>query len=183
MELKTHNAAIPVLEGRAMLRADYSPRDGATGEVTFQLEDQESSELTEITLRLDPWSPDGFEVYDWSDCNVLVVCSSRRVVSLAGEALRLSSAVGLEYEEGENLDRPWFLELRTVRLLVVATDRRVWCLDQHGTIRWFWSARYDASERWIFDAPKALGGALHVPVRTMAGDSMSVLSVVDGLEG
>lgn len=181
MELKTHGQAIDLRGGQARFSAEYTPGDGAAGVVVFRLEDQESFEAKQLCLRVDPWSADAFELYEYEAGQSLVICCARQIVSLDLESLSLRSVVGLEYEEGESIDRPWFVELAELGSLVVATERRVLCLDGSAAIRWIWSARSDSVERWITGSPKAVGRVIHVPVRTMRGDSVVALSADTGL--
>jgi hypothetical protein len=182
MLLETHDDEIPVLGARARLGCEYEPRDRGPGSVCFYLEDQETFERSETTIRLDPWFANTYEVLEWIHGRSLVVCGARQIVVLTTSPLRLSAAVALEYEEAETLDRPWIVESGDPCLLAIATERRVWCLDERIAIRWSWPARGCAEDRWIIAPPRMADGELHVPVRTMLGDSVVRIALDDGVE-
>lgn len=182
MQLKTHGDEVAVMHGRAMLSAEYTPGDRGPGKLVLALVDQETGDRHETVLRLDPWSGNVYEVFEWTQGGALIVCGVPQIVALGLPTLELGGAVGLEYEEAETIDHPWVVEVPDVRRLVVATERRIWCLDERIAIRWMWSARTDHDDRWLFEAPRAVGRDLHVPVRMVHRDGIIELSADQGLE-
>lgn len=181
MQLKTHGDELAVMQGRAMVSADYTPGDRGPGQLTLEIVDQETFESGQVVLRLDPWIGNVYEVIEWPQCDVLLLCGAPQIVALALPTLRFGAAVALEYEEVDTLDRPWVIEIPD-RRLAVATERRIWCLDERIAIRWMWSSRTGSDDRWLFEAPRVEGGDLHVPVRMLHGDGIVELSADDGIE-
>jgi hypothetical protein len=182
MQLKTHGDELAMMGRRAMLTAEYTPGDRGPGRVALSLVDQDTGEASDTALQLDPWSGDVYEVFEWSECGALILCGAPQVVALALPELGFGAAVGLEYEEAETLDHPWFVEVPELRLLVVATERRMWCLDERLAIRWLWSARTQHDDRWLHGPPRAVGRDLVISTRTLHRDREILVSADRGIE-
>lgn len=181
MQLKTHGDELAVMRGRAMLSADYTPGDRGPGKLALEIVDQETFESKQAVVHLDPWRGNVYEVIEWPECEALLLCGAPQIVALALPTLRFGAAVALEYEEVDTLDRPWVVEIPN-RRLVVATERRIWCLDERIAIRWMWSSRTGREDRWLFEAPRMEGSDLRVPVRMLHRDGIVALSADDGIE-
>lgn len=180
MVLEIHGE-IAVRGGLATLSSEYSPAERGPGKLRLLAEDQTTFESAKVTLKLDPWSPDGYELIEWAGSDVLLLCGAQAVVALKATTLVVGSSVGLEYEEAETLDRPWACSVHERSLLVLATERRVWCIDESARMTWIWSCRTSARERWICGAPEVTGETVRVPIRTLRGELVVELTS-DGLE-
>jgi hypothetical protein len=180
MQTTTHGVAI-VQAGRAHLVSDYHVGDGGPGELSLTLEDQETLAVVEGRLRLDPWFADTYELFDWRAGDCLTVCGAQAVVAVRTSALAIASSVALEYEEAETLDRPWFHEIPDRPAMLIATDRRIWCLGPQAAITWIWSCRSSQRESWIAGPPAVVGARVRVPLGTLAGTATVELSLADGL--
>jgi hypothetical protein len=100
-------------------------------------------------------------------------------VAIDASSLSLLSSVALEYEEGERIGSPWHVQLEGH--LVLATERRVWCLDECGAIRWMWSCSASERDSWISGQPVAEGDRVRVPLRTFHRDFSVELCLGNGL--
>lgn len=181
MQLKTHGEVL-VRSGRVLLQADYSSGDGGPGVLSLRLEDQETFDAVDGRLRLDPWSGDAYELFDWPAGNCFVLCGAQAVVALNVSTLAIASSVTMEYEEGETIDAPWFVEAHEHHALVIATERRVWRLDDRGAIRWMWSCATAEYERWILDSPEVADARVRIPLGAERRDISIELSLIDGLQ-
>jgi hypothetical protein len=137
-----------------------------------------TGEAKEITLRIDPWAPEGFRMHEWREASGLMVCGATRLVMLDAAELSLKATVPLEYEECETGDRPWFVETKGV--LLVATETRLFCFDERLAIRWCWTTRVYSDEWWTLTAPPIVEGTsiqMHLlsPKRTV----LHTISLVD----
>jgi hypothetical protein len=182
MQLKTHGDEVAVMQGRALLSAEYTPGDRGPGSVVLALVDQDTGDTAETVLRLDPWFRDHYEIIEWPQCSALLICGARQIVALSLPTLGFGAAVAVEYEEADTIERPWTVEVPELRLLIVATERRIWCLDERIAIRWLWSSRTGPDDRWLVAAPRAVGRELHVPVGTVHRDLTIELSADQGIE-
>jgi hypothetical protein len=167
---------------RALLFADYSSGDAGPGVLSLRLEDQVTFDIAEATLRLDPWSAGGYEVFDWPGGDCIVICGSDAIVALNGSNLALGSSVAMEYEEGETIDAPWFGDAKDCRALIVATEWRVWCLSDRAVVKWVWRCGTTEQDRRICGAPTIGGFRVFVPLRARDGDLIVELSLDDGLQ-
>ncbi len=181
MNLYTDGSEIPLRGGRALLSAEYTPGDRGPGLVRLTSQDQVTGDLVESAIRLDRWRATSFDVYEWVDADVLVICGSPSIVAVQTSTLRLGSAFCLEYEEGDTIKRPWFVP-SDHRLLVVATPRHAWAIDHSAAIRWTWACQQSTTRRWISGAPWLVGREVHVPVETVAKNSVAELGLDDGIE-
>ncbi len=178
--LETHGT-VSLRSGRLLLEADYCPGSGEPRLLSMNLEDQQTWESVRGTLRLDPWRADEYRVIDLAMSNHLVLCGAQAVVTVDASNLAVRSSVSLEYEEGETLDSPWYTEIEADRSALLATERRVWCLDERGAIRWVWGCRTSDEYRWISGAPVMRGDRVRVPLRNATRDLAVDLQVTDGL--
>ncbi len=181
IQLNTHGEVL-VRSGRALLQADYSSGDGAPGVLSLRLEDQETFDAVDGRLRLDPWSGDVYEMFDWTAGDCFVICGAQAVVALKASTLAIVSSVAMEYEEGETIEAPWFSEAHEHHALIIATERRVWCLDDRATIRWMWSCATAEYERWILNPPEVADGRVRISLGTDHRDISIELSIIDGLQ-
>lgn len=146
-----------------------------------RLEDQETYESVEGLIRLDPWIADEYGLIEFGTGNCFLICGAQAVVSVDASNLVLLSSVGLEYQEGETIDSPWHVEIEGSGLLVVATERRVWCVDERGAIRWLWSCSTSEQDGWISGEPAVGDERVCVPLRTAKRDLSVELQLRDGL--
>lgn len=164
-----------------LLKVDWRPGDVGPGLLSLVLEDQETSHAVEGRVRLDPWIADEYRLIEVSTGNCFVICGSPAVVVVDGTSLALLSSMSLEYGEGETIDLPWCAESED-RRFVLATERRVWCVDERGMIRWIWGCMNNDRYRAIVAVPRVTGDRVRVPLRNLQGDFFVDLLLSDGLE-
>jgi hypothetical protein len=180
MMLKTHGTAA-LWSGRILIETDYRPGNGGPGLLSLRLEDQETYESVDGLIRLDPWIGDEYGVVEFRTGNCFLICGAQAVVALDASNLALMSSLGLEYQEGETIDAPWHVEIEGSRLLILATERRVWCVDQRGATRWVWGCLTSEQDRWVSAEPVPIDDCVRVPLRSAKGDVSVDLQVRDGL--
>jgi hypothetical protein len=180
MLLKTHDS-VWLGSGRVLLETDYRPGDAGPGQLLLRTEDQESFESVTGKLRLDPWIADEYALIEFKTGKCFLLCGAQAVVAVDIASLAWCSSVGLEYQEGKTIDSPWHAESEASRLLIVSTERRVWCVDEGGAIRWVWSCATSDQSRWIRGAPVVVGERVVIPLRTTAADLSVELRLSDGL--
>jgi hypothetical protein len=180
MMLKTHGTAL-LSSGRVLIETDYRPGTGGPGLLSLRLEDQETYEAVEGLVRLDPWIGDEYSVIEFRTGHCFLICGAQAVVAVGASNLTLLSSLGLEYEEGETIALPWHTEIEGSRLLVLATERRVWCVDGNGAIRWVWGCLTNEQHRWISGEPALVDDCVRVSLRSAKGDSSVDLQIRDGL--
>jgi hypothetical protein len=127
------------------------------------------------------WIGDEYRVIEFGTGNCFLICGAQAVVAVDVSNLALLSSLGLEYQEGETIDSPWHREIEGSRLLVLATERRVWCVDERGAIRWVWGCLTSEEDRWISAEPVIGDDRVRVPLRSAKGDLSVDLKVEDGL--
>jgi hypothetical protein len=176
MILQTDGTALTLQDGESTLTAEYAAGDSRTGVLKLHLDDRTT------TLRLDPWSPESYELYDCRSPKCLVLGGAERLVVLDRETLDFRASLWFEYEETETIDQPWFAESADGQFLVIATDRRVWCLDQRAAIRWCWSVRTRPETYFIEAAPLVDEQIIRVPVRSFRDERTIGLEIHDGQE-
>jgi len=182
MVLTTHGCHIDIGDKNNVLLAEYQPSDGGVGSLTLVLEDQSSMNSVRRTLQLDPWMADRYELYESTMCEALIICGARAIVALRSSILEFGCSIALEYEEAETIDRPWFTDIPDRRFLVVATERRAWCIDDRVAFRWIWNCRTDEEDRWISGAPLIEGARLLMPVRSLHREFLIEISMDEGNE-
>jgi len=180
MILRSHGTAA-LRGGSALLEADYHAGDGEPGVLSLTLQDQETGKSVDGAIRLDPWFGDEYPLIEPGSGSCFLICGASAVVAVNASSLAWASSVGLEYQEGETLDLPWHAEVGDRRMLVAATERRVWCVDEHGAIRWLWSCSTSDIDRWISGPPVVASGEVCVPLRTRQTDRVVKLRLEDGL--
>jgi hypothetical protein len=178
--LKTHGTAA-LQSGRKLVETEYRPADRGPGLLSLRLEDQETHLSVHGAVRLDPWIADEFGMIEFRTGNCLLICGAQAVIAVDASSLALLSSVALEYQEGETIDLPWHAEIAERRLLIVATERRVWCIDDRGGIRWVWGCVTSEQDTWVSAAPVSRGDHVRVPLRSARGDFFVDLLVQDGL--
>lgn len=180
MMLKTHGVAA-LRSGRVLIEGDYRPGSGGPGLLLLRLQDQETHESVEGLIRLDPWIGDEYSLIEFRTGNCFLICGAQAVVAVDASNLALLSSLGLEYQEGETIDSPWHTEIEGIRLLILATERRVWCVDERGAIRWVWGCLTSEQDRWVSGEPAIRDDCVRVPLRSAKGDLFVDLQVKDGL--
>ncbi len=180
--LKTHGRR-RMTSRPAELETNYRPGENDVGSLALRLEDQTTFDSVEGKVRLDPWSADGYVLLELKTAEVLILCGAQAIVAIDARTLAWRSSVGLEYEECETLIAPWHSESTEMRGAVVATDRRVWRVDEAGAIRWMWSAKTTDEERWIVAAPDISGGTVRMSLRTLRRQPPDVTIVLDATDG
>lgn len=180
MRLQTHGTTV-LRAGRAVIETDYHAGDGGPGVVSLRLEDQETGDAVEGQLRLDPWSAYEYPLIEFRTGNALVICGAQAIVTVDVPSLTLRSSLALGYEECDRLDAPWHAECEHHRLLVLATERRVWCIDQRGAIRWIWGCQTTERDTWITAEPIISADRVRVSLRDIARDVVVDLRLRDGL--
>lgn len=180
MIINTHGAT-SLRSGRVLLETNYHPGTGGPGLLSLRLEDQETYEAVDGLIRLDPWIGDEYSLIEFRTGNCFLICGAQAVVAVDASNLALVSSLGLEYLEGETIDSPWHTENEGSRLLILATERRVWCVDECGAIRWVWGCRTNEQDRWVSAEPVIRDHCVHVPLRSTKGDLSVDLQVKDGL--
>jgi hypothetical protein len=181
LALDTDGRELPLRGGRVMLSATYAHDDAAPGVLELSSQDQVTGDIVETTLRLSRW-PSGFEVREWIEGDVLVLCGTPSIVTLNASTLAFGSAVGLAHEEGELVGIPWCATPADNRLLLLATEQRVWVVDSTAAIRWVWSCQRSNVRRRILAAPRVADRVVHVPVWTGGGERTVELRLDDGIE-
>lgn len=181
MIIRTHRTT-ELRSGRILLETDWQPGDaGRPGLLWLRLEDQETYESVDGRVRLDPWIADEFHIIELTTGDCFVLCGSPAVVALDASSLALISSLGLEYEEGERIGTPWHVELVESRMLLLATERRVWCVDERGAIRWVWGRQTSDRYMQISGAPVPRGDRIRVPLVSAKGELSVDLQLNDGL--
>lgn len=175
--LRTHGTTA-LRSGRALIETDYRPGDRGPGLLAMRLEDQETGESVEASIRLDPWSGHEYRLIE-PVASYVVICGAQAIVAIDASTLAWLSSVALEYEEGERIGSPWHVEIEG--RLVLATERRVWCLDERGVIQWMWSCSASERDSWISGQPVAEGDRVRLPLRTFHRDFSVELRLGDGL--
>lgn len=180
MIVRTHGT-VELQAGRILLETDWQPGDAdRPGLLSLRLEDQETYESVEGRLRLDPLIADEYLLIELTgECFIL--CGSPAVVALDAASLALISSLGLEYEEAELIGTPWHVEILESRMLILATERRVWCVDERGAIRWVWGCQTSDRYLQISGAPVPRGDRIRVPLVSAKGELSIELLLSDGL--
>jgi hypothetical protein len=179
--IRTHGTA-ELRSGRVRLEADYQPGDaGRPGLLSLRLEDQETYESVDGVIRLDPWIADEYRLIEPTTGDCFLLCGAQAVVAIDASTLAWRSSLGLEYQEGETIDAPWHSEIVERRLLILATERRVWCVDERGAIRWVWGCLTSDRYTRISGEPVPRGDRVGVPLQRAKGDFYVDLQLNDGL--
>jgi hypothetical protein len=179
MRLSTHgNARLQAHESH--LKTDYRPADSGIGLLALERHDEVTADVVYGSVRLDPWIADEYRLIEFATGNCFLICGAEAVVALDRSGLTWLSSVGLEAQECETLDAPWHVELAHVRQLVVATERRAWCIDERGGIRWMWSCSRAERDSWISGPPSVEQGSIVIPIKTARTDRTIALAITDG---
>lgn len=181
MKLATSEAGIPIFAGGQRLSASYASADRGAGTLNLCIEDDATGDVAEGSVKLDPWLLNIYEVEQWRDGNALVVCGAQAVVTMNATTLQSDGRVAFEYEEAEALERPWFTLSNSGEMLV-ATERRVWCIDKRLAIRWMWSCNTTADRTWICAQPLVVGKEIVLSVQSRRRPSIVRLSLEEGVE-
>lgn len=181
MIVRAHGTA-ELRSGRVLLETDWRPGDaGRPGLLSLRLEDQETYESVEGRVRLDPWIADEYLLIEHPTGDGFILCGSPAVVALDAVSLALISSLGLEHEEGEIIGTPWQVEIAESRRLILATERRVWCVDERGAIRWVWGCQTGDRSTQVSAAPVPRGDRIRVPLVGAKGELQVELLLNDGL--
>lgn len=162
------------------LETDYTPGDVGPGTLRMRIDDARTLESREIAIRLDPWIADEYRTFEWTS-SLLLVFGAHAAVVVDLEDVAVRSSVAFVEDEVETRDAPWCVALEAPRCLIVATTRRIWCVDEGGATRWVW--RCPEGDGWwsIHDAPERHGAGLVVPLHGPRGDSSCAVGLADGL--
>lgn len=152
---------------------------GDPGLLTLRHTDPAGLESSEVELRIDPWAPEGFLVYEWTAGRALAVCGASLLLVLAQPSLELQAAVPWEYEECEVGDFPYFVDAGSVML--VATETRVFCIDDRLAIRWCWTVKVYSNDWWKLAAPPRVeADRVVLLLRSASRDVTVAISIADG---
>ncbi|AKU93472.1 hypothetical protein AKJ09_00136 [Labilithrix luteola] len=179
MKLETHGDKQLVQSDRATLSSEATPAERGPWLLALRLEDQRTFDVVETTLRLSPATSE-YEGFDWAAGRCLVIHGSEALVALNAHDLRIRCSVAFEYKEARLVGQPWYREAGDV--LLIATDRRVWCLEQGGSMRWMWSCRLVDEYRFLSAPPEVVGSAVRLRLGSKSGEEAIELSLADGLE-
>ncbi len=179
MKLGTDGRSLSIRRGSVTLRADQVVWRERVSSLVLEIVRHDPVDVLEIKLNLDPWFADAYEVHDWEVADAIVLSGAGQVVAVSLHAPHRVAAMGLEYEEAETIDSPWFVEVGS-DALVVATERRAWCIDASPSIRWCWNARTGPDDRWVCGAPRVESEAVLVPIRSRGGELLARLNIRDG---
>lgn len=177
--LKTHGSSLS-RSRRYLVESEYSPSDGGIGVLLLRLQEQTSFECRELRIRLDPLIADEYVWIEPGSDAYFVVCGAQGVVVVDVLTASLLTSVAWHADEGETVGVPWCVE--DAGGLIVATELRVWCLDDHGRVRWMWSCPQGPESVRITGSPSVRDGSVHVPmVRALGEEICLVLNIRDGL--
>jgi hypothetical protein len=125
----------------AILAGSYVPieRD-PPGTLSIFLEDQTTFDQVEAKFRLDPWQPEGYQVFDAASCGAIIVCGSSFLVLNAID-LVVGSRIELDDEEGVTINCLLCVNQSDKHVTILATDQRVCCLTTGGVLKWMWRCR------------------------------------------
>jgi hypothetical protein len=182
MILKKDGTQVALESGSKWVTATYTPADRGPGLLKLQFQDQATWDIREADLRLDPWIADAYDLYEWRAARACVLSGAMRIVVLDLDTLRTSAAICLEVGEGETIERPRFVETDDGRRLLVATESRVFCLDETRAIRWCWSVRSRDDGYVLHAAPQIVGGSVHVQMMRIDAVRTVLLSLEDAVE-
>jgi hypothetical protein len=165
------------LESGGQLAAQYVAGD--PGRLTLRHTDQAGSASSEVELRLEPWAPEGFLVHEWAAGGALAVCGASRLLILAEPSLELRAAVPWEYGECEVGDFPYFVT--TDGAMLIATETRVFCVDDRLAFRWCWTVKVYSNDWWKLAAPPRVeADKVSLLLRSASRDVTVVISIADG---
>jgi hypothetical protein len=152
MQLLIDGTELP-LAGGISLSASYLPQEIGLGSLNLRCNDVVTYDTRTICVPLDPWCPDGYRIEQALGGKALVVCGATRIVVIEMPCLRVKAAIPLEYEECETQGLPWFVIGSGVML--IATETRVFCLDERIAFRWCWTVAAYSKDWWqISQAPR-----------------------------
>lgn len=178
--LRTHGTT-SLRAGCKRLEAHWRPGDVGPGLLSLRLEDQTTYDAVEGQVRLDPWIADEYRLIEFDRGECFVLCGAQAVVAINEVTLTSVSEVALLDEETKTIDCPWHVEVAERRLLLLATEQRIWCVDACGAIRWIWSSAHADQHATIADRPVVLGERVRLPLRTFHRDLSVELLIADGL--
>lgn len=171
------NSELALGDGR-YLRSEYVPKDGGVGRLSVGLLDESGDELATSAWDLDPWAPEGFVVYDWKPGGACLVCGATHVLLIESSSLALCGAVPLESGEYQTLSTPWFVA--SDKLLVLASEWRVACIDRRIALRWIWSTRTYSADSWmIAETPELTMSSIRVRLARLARQQELNLRTID----
>lgn len=157
MELLIDGTELP-LSGDILLSASYHRQETGVGSLNLRCTSAVTYDARTISLPLDPWCPEGYRVEQGLGGRVLVICGATRIVVVELPSLRVTAAIPLEYEECERQGLPWFVVGAGVML--IATETRVWCLDERFAFRWCWTVAAHSKDWWEISKAPSINGML-----------------------
>lgn len=171
------------LKDRTLTVAEYT--GGQPPSFRLFAVDEVDGKVAEKSLRMAPWAPEGFRVYDWHAVGGLVLCGAQQLRLLEAATLETKAAIPLEYGECETGEFPLLQEADD--LLMVTTETRVFCMDARLAIRWIWTVKVHSDEWWkIESTPTIETGGIRLRLRSPKREAEVALSLDDGsalLEG
>lgn len=133
----------------------------------------------EVAIRLDPWDPEGYLVEHRQTGNILIICGSDAIALVDLAAAAAVVVIPLEFEECKTLEQPWVVQSRDH--FIVATDSRVFCFDNRGSIEWIWTVRdHSSGASHLRAQPLLEGDRVVLALGSFKGDATLTLSVHDG---
>ncbi|MCB9593939.1 MAG: hypothetical protein H6719_14495 [Sandaracinaceae bacterium] len=132
--------SIPLAGGLRSIALDHTP-GASSGRVRIVVENLATAETVERELPLEPSDPDGCEVFEWPEQNLLVVGGARRIVGLDGRSLDLVFSLGLGRKEGATVDGVRWYVREDGGCAVLHTETRLWCLGPGPRIAISWTTQ------------------------------------------
>ncbi|HEY4242671.1 MAG TPA: hypothetical protein VGM88_22800 [Kofleriaceae bacterium] len=171
---------VELCRGTVKLLAEWTPGDVAAGSLHLTLEDQRTFDATECKIRLDPGTADSFPLLVDLHDRYVVICGYPAIVSVSLSPLALRSSVSLDYKEASTLEHPWWIPVTSAKTSLVATDRKIWALDENGQLLWLWSCDVEDRRQWIARAPTVRDGVVQVELGRLEYHYALELSLRDG---
>jgi len=160
MKLLIDGTELPVAAG-FILSASYQPREAGIGTLKLHCTNAVTFEEVSVSIPLDPWCPEGYLVEQGISGRVLILCGATQLLVIELPPLRITASIPLEYEECETRGLPWFVVKDD--LVLIATETRIFCLDQRLAFRWCWTAAVHSRDGWVIaEKPRIEGSVAEV---------------------
>ncbi|MEQ9080750.1 MAG: hypothetical protein RLP09_43200 [Sandaracinaceae bacterium] len=182
MRVSTDGTPTMLVDGRHSV-ALRRPEGVSVGALLLQLFDEETGEVDEIELALDPSEPDACELFEWPEERLIVLGGADRILGLDTSTLRIEFSFGLMLKEGTTYGGLRWTVRDDAGCAALATEQRVWVLVPGPRIRVSWTTL--AFELWTqtVGAPRFVGAGLEIDVRHHRGDSTVTLDLATGAWG
>jgi hypothetical protein len=167
------------LAGGLLLSASYQPQEVGSGWLNLQCVGPVTYDPHTTSIQLAPWSPEGYRVEQGLGNKALVVCGAPGIMVIELSSLRVTAAFALEYEECEPQGLPWFVHGSGVML--ITTERRIFCVDQRLAFRWCWTVAAYSNDRWeISRAPVLEGNTIQIYLMAPLKTAVAKLDLFTG---